>query len=220
MLRRLLMIAGVLAVASAGMNTSVAQTPTTHQHSFSGAEHWAHYFDDPKRDEWQKPHQVIQALQLPPDAAVADIGSGTGYFSVRLAHMLPQGRVFGVDIEPDMVKYLGDRVKRDGLSNVTPVTGTAVDPRLPEKVDLILMVDVYHHIENRDAYLRKLKTYLKPGGRIAIIDFNQTSPMGPPKAERIRDAQLKEELQKAGYTLVKEDKFLPDQNFVIFKAVG
>jgi cyclopropane fatty-acyl-phospholipid synthase-like methyltransferase len=207
-------------LAFTSISNGVAQTPHTHQHSFSGAEQWAHYFDDPKRDEWQKPHQVIQALQLAPDSTVADIGSGTGYFSVRLAHMLAQGRVFGVDTEPDMVKYLSDRAKRDGLSNIAAVTGARDDPRLPAKVDLILMVDVYHHIENRDAYLRKLKTYLKPGGRIAIIDINETSPMGPPKAERVSDAQLKRELQNAGYTMVKEDKFLPHQNFVIFKLVG
>jgi cyclopropane fatty-acyl-phospholipid synthase-like methyltransferase len=220
MVRKFLVVASVLALTSAGANVALAQTPSTHQHSFSGAEHWAHYFDDPKRDEWQKPHEVIQALQLSPDATVADIGSGTGYFSVRLAHMLPQGRVFGVDIEPDMVKYLAERAKKEGLANVSSVAGAPDDPHLPAKVDLILMVDVYHHIENRDAYLRNLKSYLKPGGRVAIIDFNQQSPMGPPRAERITDAQLKQEMQKAGYTVVTDDKFLPDQNFVIFKTVG
>ena len=72
-----------------------AQSPATHQHSFSGAEQWAHVFDDPKRDEWQKPHEVIQALALKPDAVIADIGSGTGYFAVRLANMVPKGRVYG-----------------------------------------------------------------------------------------------------------------------------
>ena len=80
-----------------------AQTPHTHQHSFGDADKWAKVFDDPERDAWQKPHEVIQALALKPDAVVADIGAGTGYFSVRLAHMVPQGRVYGVDTEPDMV---------------------------------------------------------------------------------------------------------------------
>src|SRR3990170_1315402 len=98
-----------------------AQTPHPRQHSFSGAQHWARVFDDPARDEWQKPHEVIQALNLAPDAVVADIGSGTGYFSIRLAHFVPKGRVFGGDIEPDMGKYLAERAKREGLTNVTAV---------------------------------------------------------------------------------------------------
>src|SRR4051812_26198987 len=98
-----------------------AQSPATHQHSFSDAEQWAHVFDDPKRDEWQKPHEVIQALALKPDAVIADIGSGTGYFAVRLANMVPQGRVYGVDVEPDMVKYLSDRAKREKRSNVVAI---------------------------------------------------------------------------------------------------
>ena len=114
------------------------------------------------------------------------------------------------------MKYLGDRAKREGRGNVTAVAGAADDPRLPAKVDLILMVDVCHHIANHDAYLRKLKSYLKPGGRIAVIDFNETTEMGPPKAERISAAQLKQEFEKAGYAVIRDNKFLPDQNFVIF----
>jgi cyclopropane fatty-acyl-phospholipid synthase-like methyltransferase len=129
-----------------------AQTHHTHQHSFEGAEQWAKEFDDPDRDAWQKPHEVIQALALKPDAVIADIGAGTGYFSVRLAHMVPKGRVYGVDTEPDMVKYLAERAKRDGLKNLIAVHAAPDDPRLPEKVDLIIMVDTFHHIEGRDRY--------------------------------------------------------------------
>ncbi len=207
-------------VVAQGLSAQVgfAQSPHTHEHSFSGAEHWAHVFDDPNRDEWQKPHEVIHSLNLAPNAKVADIGSGTGYFTVRLAHFVPQGRVYGVDIEPDMVKYLADRAKREGLKNITAVAGQPDDPRLPEKVDLILMVDVYHHVANREQFLRKLRDYLKPGGRIAIIDFNQKSPMGPPPAERIPASQVKSDLEKAGYALSKEERFLPDQNYLVFKV--
>ena len=103
---------------------AAAQAPHTHQHSFGGAEKWAQVFDDPQRDAWQKPHDVIQALALKPDAIVADIGAGTGYFSMRFAHMLPQGRVYGVDIEPDMVRYLAERAKREHLENVVAIAGT------------------------------------------------------------------------------------------------
>ena len=103
----------VLLLTGAALPPSAsAQSPHTHQHSFGNAEKWAQVFDDPDRDAWQKPHEVIQALKLKPDAVIADIGSGTGYFSARFANMTPQGKVYGVDTEPDMVKYLAERAKR------------------------------------------------------------------------------------------------------------
>jgi ubiquinone/menaquinone biosynthesis C-methylase UbiE len=209
----LLGFAGLLAAAA-------AQSPAAHQHSFSGAERWAHVFDDPQRDAWQKPHEVIQALALRPDAVIADIGSGTGYFAMRLANMVPRGRVYGVDIEPDMVRYLAERAQREHLENVVAVAGAPDDPRLPEQVDLILMVDVFHHIEDRASYLRKLRASLKPGGRIAIIDFRMDSPEGPPDAARIAPERVVAELRNGGYTLAKEHAFLPNQYFLIFRPVS
>jgi SAM-dependent methyltransferase len=194
-----------------------AQTPHTHQHSFSGAEQWAHVFDDPRRDAWQKPHEVIQALALKPDAVIADVGSGTGYFAVRLANMVPKGRVYGVDLEPDMVKYLAERAKREKRDNVVAVAGAADDPRLPEKADLILLVDVYHHIDDRERYFRNLGASLKPGGRIAIIDFRMGSLEGPPNAARLAPQRVVAELKGAGYRLVKQHDFLPNQYFLVFQ---
>ena len=218
---RTLMVALALAglsLAGVGTESALAQTPSTHQHSFSGAQHWARVFDDPARDAWQKPHQVIQALHLAPDSVVADIGSGTGYFAIRLGHFVPKGRVYGVDVEPDMVRYLAQRAKRDGLPNVTAVAGAADDPRLPAKVDLAIMVDVYHHIADRGPYLRKLRNSLKSGGRVAIIDFRQDAPMGPPASQRITPDGVKAELRAAGYALAEEHDFLPHQYFLSFRV--
>jgi predicted methyltransferase len=196
---------------------AAAQAPHTQQHSFGGAEQWAQLFDDPKRDAWQKPHEVIQALALKPDAVIADIGSGTGYFSVRFANMTPKGRVYGVDTEPDMVKYLAERAKREGLKNITAVQAKPGDPRLPEKTDVIILVDVYHHVENREQYFRQLQNSLKPGGRLAIIDFRMDSPEGPPRSARIEPERVKEELKRAGYALAQEHAFLPNQYFLVFQ---
>ena len=214
-----------VAVAVAGSSAwwarpAAAQSPTTHEHSFSGAEHWAHVFDDPKRDEWQKPHEVIQALALKPDAVIADIGSGTGYFAIRFANMVPKGRVYGVDIEPDMVKYLAERAKREKRSNVIAITGLPDDPRLPEKVDLVLMVDVLHHIADRTRYFGRLRPALKPGGRIAIIDFRLDSPEGPPAAARVPPDGVIAELKGAGYTVTATYEFLPNQYFLVFTLEG
>ena len=219
MKRAFLLVVSLSLSAGTGLpaGSAAAQSPHTHQHSFSGAEQWSHVFDDPKRDDWQKPHQVIQALALEPDAVVADIGSGTGYFAVRIANMVPRGRVYGVDIEPDMVKYLAERAQREKRANVIAVSGTPEDPRIPEKADLILMVDVFHHIEDRARYFRKLHASLNPGGRIAIIDFRMDSPEGPPQAARIAPERVIAELGSAGYALAKEHRFLPNQYFLVFR---
>ena len=203
----------ITAIAAA----AAAQAPHTHQHGFGGAEHWAKVFDDPARDAWQKPHEVIHALKLAPDAVVADIGAGTGYFAVRLAHMTPQGRVYAVDTEPDMVKYLGERAQKSGVTNLVPVQGAPADPKLPGKVDLVLLVDVYHHIEQRAAYFGKLAGALKPGGVVAIIDFTKESPVGPPPGSRIAASAVKAEMTAAGYALATEHGFLPNQYFLVFR---
>lgn len=199
------------------VGSAAAQAPATHQHGFSDAERWAHVFDDPKRDAWQKPHEVIQALALKPDAVIADIGAGTGYFAMRLANMVPQGRIYAVDIEPDMVKYLAERAKREQRDNVVAVAGAPDDPRLPEKVDLILLMDTYHHIDRRTDYFKKLRNSLEPGGRVAIIDFRLDSPLGPPTSVRLPAERVTAELRGAGYTLAQEHSFLPNQYFLVFR---
>ena len=196
---------------------ALAQAPHTHQHSFGDAQKWAKVFDDPERDAWQKPHEVIQALSLKPDAAVADIGSGTGYFAMRLAHMVAKGRVYGVDLEPEMVKYLSGRAKKEGLNNLTAVLAKPDDARLPAKVDLVLLVDTYHHIGAREAYFSKLAASLKPGGRIAVIDFNASSKVGPPLSARMPPDQVGVEMAKAGYRLAASHDFLPNQYFLVFE---
>jgi len=196
---------------------ALAQTPHTHEHSFSGADTWAKVFDDPERDRWQKPHEVIMALELAPDAKVADIGAGTGYFAARLAHMTPNGRVYAVDLEPDMVKYLAERAKREGLDNLVAVQAKADNAALPERVDRVLLVDTYHHIGDRLVYFKRLRDSLKPGGEVAIIDFTAESPIGPPKSERISARKVAEEMTLAGYSQVAQHGFLPNQYFLVFR---
>jgi cyclopropane fatty-acyl-phospholipid synthase-like methyltransferase len=187
-----------------------------HHQRFEGAQEWSRVFDDPARDAWQKPHEVIQALKLAPDAVVADIGSGTGYFAVRLAHMVPKGRVYGADVSPDMVKFLNERAAKEKLSNLGSHRAGEADPRLPAKVDLALMVDTYHHVAHRAAYFERLKKALKPGGRVAIIDFRLDSPTGPPAEHRVAPERVAAEMARAGYRLAERHDFLPNQYFLVF----
>jgi len=193
-----------------------APTGGHHDHRFTDAEKWARIFDDPARDAWQKPDEVIRTLRLPADATVADIGAGTGYFAVRLARAVPKGRVCAVDAEPDMVRYLGERAKREGLANLVAVQAGADDPKLPTPVDVVLLVNTYHHVPGRIDYFRRLRASLKPGGRVAIIDYRPDAPMGPPAAMRIQSAVVTEELVRAGYVLVGSHSMLPHQYFLVF----
>ena len=197
--------------------SAAAQAPHTHEHEFSDAEKWSDVFDDPKRDSWQKPHEVIQALALKPDAVVADIGAGTGYFAVRFARMLPGAKVYATDIEPEMVRHLAQRAKREQLANLFAVQSAPDDPKLPEKVDLALLVDVYHHIDNRSRYFSRLKGALTPQGRVAIIDFTLDSDIGPPPRARVTPEKVKAELLAAGYAVAEEHESLPNQYFLVFR---
>ena len=119
------------------------------QHRFDNPEQWAKSFDDPARDAWQMPDKVIAALKLKPGQSVADIGAGTGYFTVRLAKSPAAPKVYGVDIEPSMVNYIRERLAKEGLKNVEAVQASEDNPHLPEPVDLVLIVDTYHHSGNR-----------------------------------------------------------------------
>jgi ubiquinone/menaquinone biosynthesis C-methylase UbiE len=187
------------------------------EHRFDAAES-AKSFDDPARDAWQLPDRVIAALNLKPGQVVADIGAGTGYFSVRLAKSPPAPKVYAVDIEPSMVTYLQERAARENLPNIVAVRASAASPNLPEPVDLVLIVDTYHHIGNREAYFRGLAKSLKPGGRVAIIDFKPDSPEGPPKEFRFPLEKFQSEMAAAGYKLAARHSFLPRQQFLIFEV--
>jgi SAM-dependent methyltransferase len=124
--------------------------------------------------------------------------------------------VYGIDTEPDMVQYLAARAKKENLSNLIAVAAEPGNPRLPEKADLIILVDVYHHVDKREQYFRQLQQSLKTEGRVAIIDFRLDSPEGPPPKARIAPERVKKEMQSAGYVLAQEHSFLPNQYFLIF----
>jgi ubiquinone/menaquinone biosynthesis C-methylase UbiE len=126
------------------------------QHRFDDPERHAKRFDDPARDAWQMPARVIEALALSPTLSVADIGAGTGYFSMRLAKAVPRGIVYAVDIEPSMLEHIRKRAAGEHVHNVTTVQASESSPNLPKPVDIVLIVNTYHHLPNRPAYFREL----------------------------------------------------------------
>lgn len=186
-----------------------------HNHSFANAEQWSQRFDDPARDEWQRPDEVIRALELAPTAVVADVGAGTGYFAVRLARAVPQGQVIATDIEPDMVRYLEQRAQREHLPNLRAIHATSAASGLaPGSVDAILIVDVWHHIADRAAYARDLAVALRPGGRVLVVDFTLAAHRGPPVEMRLPPETIVSDLAGAGLTATVHPLALPDQYIV------
>ena len=194
----------------------VSRVQAQHGHRFTDAQRWSRVFDDPSRDAWQKPAEVISALALSSDAIVADVGAGTGYFAVRLARALPSGRVYAVDLEPDMVQFLAQRAREEQLQNLVAVAGAADSPNLPEAVDLLLMVNVYHHVGKRPAYFQRLKPKLRAGGRVAIVDYKVDASGGPPRSSRLAPETVIAEMKQAGMRLLGSHDLLPNQYFLEF----
>ncbi len=205
----------------AGQKQEHGKHPYKHgngQHRFKDAEKWAKRFEKPQRDEWQKPDEVIRALNLNESSIVADIGSATGYFPVRFAEALPEGRVYGVDTEKSMVDFLNSRARRDGLSNLSSLLGKPDDPEIPEPVDVVFICNTYHHINNRKQYFSKMKSIFRPGGRLVVVDFKKGEfPVGPPDEMKLLVQTVVSELSDAGYRLVKKSDILPYQYFLIFQ---
>jgi ubiquinone/menaquinone biosynthesis C-methylase UbiE len=178
--------------------------------------------EDPKRDAYQKPHEVMEALAIKSGEAIADIGTGSGYFTLRLAHHVgPTGRVYAVDVNPDMIRHVQNRVRDAKLQNVTTILARPNDPLLPQPVDRFVIVDVWHHIEDQTGYLALMKKHLKPGGQVIMIDFHKRDlPVGPPAHMKIAREDLLKQMAANGFRVVKEHTFLPYQYFIVFSVAN
>ncbi len=178
----------------------------------------------PERETFQKPDQVMSALAFRPGERVADVGAGSGYFTVRVARAVgPTGTVIAADIAPEMLEYLEQRVKDEKLANVTLRKVAKDDPQLPPGgVDTILMVDTLHYVRNRGEYAKKLRAGLAPGGRLVIIDYVpkpfEQRPWGPPPEQQMSRESVDADMAAGGLVPVKAFDFLPEQYFVVYAA--
>jgi ubiquinone/menaquinone biosynthesis C-methylase UbiE len=176
--------------------------------------------EGPDRDAWQMPDAVMDALGIADGSAVADIGAGGGWFTVRLARRVgPNGVVYAEDVQTQMLEAIRRRVEREGLRNVRTIHGDRADPHLPpSSVEVILMVDAYHEFTSPRALLPHLAAALKPGGRIGVVEFTKSGGgPGPPPEDRIDEERVIQEAAAAGLTLMRRETFLlPFQYFLIF----
>lgn len=175
--------------------------------------------EGPDRDIYQRPDQIMDALQIGEGSKVADLGAGGGWFTVRLARRVgPNGRVYAEDIQPQMIDAIKRRISREGLANVETVLGTPVDPKLPPaSLDAALMVDAYHEAEEPVTLLRNLRRALKPTGTIGIVNYKKDGGgPGPPMEERVDPGKVIADAQAAGLELRKHETFLRYQYMLIF----
>jgi arsenite methyltransferase len=168
----------------------------------------------PGRDVVQQPARVVEALAIAPGARVADLGAGGGYFTFRFADAVgAEGRVFAVDVDPEMLDYLRERVRKEGRANIEVIAATPQDSNLPAGgADLIFLCNTYHHISDRVAYFAELRSRLRPGGRVAIVEYVHGDHGTDPEV-------IRTELAQAGYSFTRAPSFLDDQSFLIFTPI-
>jgi arsenite methyltransferase len=173
------------------------------------------------RDGWQQPEKVVESLAIKPGDRVADLGSGGGYFTFRLSQAVgPTGKVYAVDVDKDLLEDLAERAKKDGYGNVEKTLAKYDDPSLPESVDLIFTSNVYHHIDARAKYFADAAKYLRPGGRIAIVDFNGKHWSATFIGHTTPVEVIKKEMDEAGFRLEREFDFLDRQSFLVFSRLA
>ncbi len=174
--------------------------------------------NDPSRDTWQKPQGVIEKLSIAPGSRVADLGSGGGYFTWHLAKAVgPRGTVYAVDINMAALDMIFKEMVARGTPNVRPVRAIPSDPRLPEPVDLVFSCNTYHQMIDRETYFRSLASSLRPGGRVAILDFHPRGFFSGMFGNRIAKEQVRLEMEAAGYRLVDDYDLIDQQHFQIFE---
>jgi SAM-dependent methyltransferase len=177
-----------------------ASQPPTASHRFDDAERWSKIFDDPARDAWQRPRELVAWLALAPDEVVVDLGTGTGYLVPHLARAVPRGRVIAVDVEPALLRFVEKRAASEKLANVATRLAELDDPKLAEPLDLVLLVDAYHHIGNRTAYFKRLSRLLSARGRVVVVDFKLGKfPIGPPDSHKLAPETVESEFLLGGF---------------------
>lgn len=222
-LRLPLPLVAALAVAMVGAPVGQDLLAAAEGRRPSAVMNWrgADWLERADRDEEQRPEEVLKTLGLKDGDVVADIGCGTGYFTRPMARAVaPGGRVYAVDIQPEMLVFLQERLDEEGLTNVLPVQGENDDPRLPPgSIDWILLVDVYHEFQQPQAMLARMRDALRPGGRVALLEYRLEGPtaLHIRKDHRMSPKQVLAEWEPAGFRLVDLHEFLPTQHFFVFE---
>ena len=216
---RIILLGLIFTTASAHAQDSIKRDEHRMHELHNDPKAYIGALEDPKRDAYQKPHEVLTALNIKQGEVIADIGAGSGYFAFRLAHFVgAQGKVYAVDVSPDMIRHINRRIRDTKMTNVVALLADPDDPLLPDaSVNRFFFSESWHHIDNQTKYLGLIKKMLKPGGEIVMIDFHKKDlPVGPPLQMKIAREDLLKQMEAAGFRLAKEHTFLPYQYFLVF----
>jgi precorrin-6B methylase 2 len=177
------------------------------------------WLERPEREREELPEVVIAHLELEPDDVVADVGAGSGYFSVRMAPRVPQGRVLAVDVQPEMIEVLERRRRESGFDHLTPVLGSLTDPKLPDgEVDVVLMVDAYHEFSHPREMMEAIVRSLAPGGRVVLVEYRgEQRGTGVLPLHQMTEAQARKEMAAVGLELEANHDPLPIQHILVFR---
>lgn len=179
----------------------------------------AGWLERPGREQEERTDLLLANLPLGPATVVADLGAGTGYFSLPIAARVPEGRVLAVDIQPEMLDIVRRRTLAAGIRNVEPVLATATDPGLPpDSVDLVLMVDAYHEFSHPLEVMTGVVSALRSGGQVVLIEYRAEDPRVPIlPLHKMSEAQVRREMAAVGLEWVETRDFLPQQHFLLFR---
>jgi precorrin-6B methylase 2 len=183
----------------------------------------AEWLERPEREQEERPSKLLDALQIHPGDVIADIGAGSGYLTFRLAKRTgPKGKVLAVDIQPEMLALIRQRMKATGVTNIDLIQGTESDPKLPaNSTDLILMVDVYHEFSYPWEMTTAMVRALKPGGRLVFVEYRKEDPEVPIKlVHKMTERQVLKEMSAHALTWVKTMGILPRQHIIVFRKNG
>jgi ubiquinone/menaquinone biosynthesis C-methylase UbiE len=179
------------------------------------------WLDRDTRPQEENTQLAIDRIKVPPTATIADVGAGTGYYTFKLAPKVPQGKVYAVEIQDELIAELHKRKTQQNIKNIEVIKGSTMSPNLPDNsLDLVIMVDVYHELEYPVEVLRSIRQSLKPGGQILLIEYKGEDPAVAIKPlHKTTVAQLKKELGANGFKLSYNGQFMPIQHFLLFKKV-
>jgi ubiquinone/menaquinone biosynthesis C-methylase UbiE len=185
---------------------------------FEDTQKYIDFLERSDRAIWQKPDAVIQEMHLSGTEKIADVGAGSGYFTFRFSQALPQGKVYAIDIEPEMLRHIHHKAMTEGVNNVEVIKSTPDDPKVPAEVDLVFVCDVIHHVKDRELWLRKLAVQMKKGSQLVVIEFKEGDlPQGPPAAVKIPKRKLIDMIIEHNFKLNRDKAdLLPYQEFLIF----
>jgi SAM-dependent methyltransferase len=185
---------------------------------FENTEKYIRFLERPDRALWQKPDEVIRELHLTGNEKIADIGAGSGYFTFRFARTAPIGKVYAIDIEPEMLRHIHHKAMMEGASNIEVIRADFDDPHVPADADLIFMCDVIHHVADKKTWLAKVSSQMRTGARLVVVEFKEGNlPEGPPEKIKIPKSRLISMITEEKFILnVDKSNMLPYQTFLLF----